>query len=65
MYKTFFAAPKLELAQEVDSQVAAAAKLLSASVENELQNRREALLEKGRPVPKTHTRPRPWDSLQV
>ena len=38
MYKTFFAAPKLELAQEVDSQVAAAAKLLSASVENELQN---------------------------
>ena len=27
--------------------------------------RREALLEKGRPVPKTHTRPRPLGSLQV
>jgi len=27
--------------------------------------RREALLEKGRPVPKTHTRPRPLGSLQL
>jgi len=33
-----FAAPKLELAQEVGSQVASSVNLLSASAENELQN---------------------------